>query len=120
VNSGTIKIELDDEDISLNSDGVTDILGDRISVRINEHDDYAAVVKVVTIGPDGNATPTATIDVNATPTATMDINATPTPTPPPTETPEPTPTETGTPGFEAVFAVAGLLAVAYLVLRQRE
>ena len=25
-----------------------------------------------------------------------------------------------TPGFEAVFAIAGLLAVAYLVLRQRE
>jgi len=24
------------------------------------------------------------------------------------------------PGFEAVFAIAGLLAVAYLVLRQRE
>ena len=31
-------------------------------------------------------------------------------------TPTPTPTE---PGFEAVFAIAGLLAVAYLVLRKK-
>ena len=28
--------------------------------------------------------------------------------------------ETKPPGFEAVFAVAGLLAVAYVVMRQRE
>jgi len=34
---------------------------------------------------------------------------------PATATPEPTPT----PGFGAVFAIAGLLAVAYLVLRER-
>ena len=41
--------------------------------------------------------------------------ATPTPTAKPTA--EPTPTEE--PGFEAVFAIAGLLAVAYLVLRRK-
>ena len=35
----------------------------------------------------------------------------------PAETPTKKP---GVPGFEAVFAIAGLLAVAYLVLRQRE
>ena len=28
--------------------------------------------------------------------------------------------ETDPPGFEAVFAIAGLLAVAYLVVRQKE
>ena len=39
-----------------------------------------------------------------------------TPTPGPTPTPTP---EEGVPGFEAVFAIAGLLAVAYL-LRRRE
>jgi len=39
------------------------------------------------------------------------------PTPSPTPTPTPTPEE---PGFEAVFAIAGILAIAYLVLRRRK
>ena len=38
----------------------------------------------------------------------------------PTPTPSPTPTPTPTPGFEAVFAIAGMLTVAYLVLRERK
>ena len=38
------------------------------------------------------------------------------PTPTPSPTPTPTPEE---PGFEAVFAIAGILAIAYLVLRRR-
>jgi len=42
--------------------------------------------------------------------------ATPTPTPMPTATPTPT----STPGFEAVFAIAGLLAIAYATLRRRK
>jgi PGF-CTERM protein len=41
-----------------------------------------------------------------------EITATPVPTP----TPEPTPKP---PGFEAIFAIAGLLAVAYLVHRRK-
>jgi len=36
-----------------------------------------------------------------------------------TPTPTPTPTEE-VPGFEAVFAIAGLLAIAYVVLRRRK
>ncbi|KAF5434711.1 hypothetical protein C5S35_13360, partial [Candidatus Methanophagaceae archaeon] len=36
---------------------------------------------------------------------------------PPLEEPTPTPTP---PGFEAVFAIAGLLAVAYLVQRRKK
>ena len=44
----------------------------------------------------------------------------PTPTTTPTSTPSPTPTpEEGVPGFEAVFAIAGLLAVAYLLKRRK-
>jgi len=43
---------------------------------------------------------------------------TPTPSPTPTPTPLPTPTP-APPGFEAGFAIAGLLTVAYLVLRRR-
>ena len=50
---------------------------------------------------------------------------TPTPTPPPTPipivTPTPIPSPTPTPpGFKAVFAIAGLLAVAYLLIRKRQ
>jgi molybdate/tungstate transport system substrate-binding protein len=41
--------------------------------------------------------------------------STPSPTPVPTATPTPTPKQ---PGFEAVAAVAGLVAIAYLVLRR--
>ena len=74
---------------------------------------------------DGN-TDTKTVEilteVPATPTPVVEVTATPevTPTiPPATPTPEPTPTPTPTPGFEAVFAIAGLLAVAYLVQRKR-
>jgi PGF-CTERM protein len=37
--------------------------------------------------------------------------------PPPTPTPTPTPKP---PGFETIFAIAALLAVAYLVLRRRK
>ena len=44
----------------------------------------------------------------------------PMPTPTPiTPTPTPTPSPTETPGFEAIFAIAGLLAVAYLVGRKK-
>ncbi len=53
------------------------------------------------------------VKVTPTPTAT--------PTPTPTATPSPTPTPTPEePGFEAVFAIAGLLATAYLVLRRKK
>jgi len=59
------------------------------------------------------------------PTATATATATATPTGVPTEAPTATATATATPtptppGFEAVFAIAGLLAIAYLVLRRRK
>ena len=38
----------------------------------------------------------------------------------PTEEATKTATEKPVPGFEAIFAIAGLLAIAYLVLRQRD
>ncbi len=44
---------------------------------------------------------------------------TPTPSPKPTSVPTPTPTPK-TPGFVAVFAVAGILAIGYLVLQKRK
>ncbi|HJH26016.1 MAG TPA: hypothetical protein C5S37_04400 [Methanophagales archaeon] len=62
------------------------------------------------------ATPTPTPTPTATPTAKP--TTPPVPTPEPTAEPEPTATPEP-PGFEAVFAIAGLLAVAYLVVRRK-
>ena len=52
-------------------------------------------------------------EIQSTPTATP---ITPAPTKP---TSMPTPTPTKTPAFEAIFAIAGLLAIAYLLRRKR-
>ena len=78
--------------------------------------------------PGWFATPTvtATAASTATPTVTPPEEAVTTPTKPAVEeTPaviaEETPTKKpGIPGFTAVFAIAGLLAVAYVLMRRRE
>ncbi len=64
--------------------------------------------------------------VEVTPTPTPPLPPTPEITPTPTtakvtSTPTPTPVTTPkSPGFEAIFAVAGLLAIAYAALRRRK
>jgi len=72
-------------------------------------------------------TPTATGGETPTPTTSPTAGATATPTWSPTASPGTTGTPTATPGptkeplipgFGAVFAIAGLLAVAYIVLRR--
>ena len=80
-------------------------------------------------GGGGRATPTSTPlptsspEITLTPiptqrvTPTVSLPVTPSPTPSPS--PSSTPTPKG-PGFEAVFAIAGLLAVAYLTLRSKK
>jgi PGF-CTERM protein len=71
--------------------------------------DYAEVVR----GTDP-LDPTDDIVSTPTPSPTPQVapNVSPSVSPPPTPTPTP-------PGFEAFFAIAGLLAVAYLVMRRR-
>jgi S-layer protein (TIGR01567 family) len=124
----TLEIELDEDEIGLSKDSVTSVFADRVSVRINDDGDYAAAVKEVIVGGGAVATPTEDLTVEPTvePTTNVTVDGTPDgtvgPTADPGETEVPTevPTEDEVPGFEAVFAIAGLLAVAYLVLRQRE
>jgi len=71
----------------------------------------------VNIGAAAPATPTPA-PTTPTPTAAPTPVPTPVPTAAPTPVPAtPTPEE---PGFEALFAIAGLLAIAFLVLRIRK
>ncbi|MBA1342262.1 MAG: hypothetical protein C5S52_01505 [ANME-2 cluster archaeon] len=135
--AGPTMITLRNEDaIDLGKDTTEHIMG---NMYFKTADDtalrfYPMVEYTIGEGAAGEAeeeveTPTdanETADVNVTPTAVV--------TPTPEEAASPVVTATAedttadaeetatpkTPGFEAVFAIAGLLAVAYLVLRQRE
>ena len=88
---GTYTLEADDGDG--NTDTITVVIG--------------AAAPTATPTPEPTAEPTAT--AIPTPAATAEPTAEP--------AAEPTPEE---PGFEAVFAIAGLLSIAYLVLRRRK
>ena len=86
-----------------------------------------------TYPPGWDGTPTPTVTATGTPTtaataAPPDDKATPAPTKKPAVTKATTPTAEGTaaetategaPGFTAVFAIAGMLAVAYAMMRRR-
>ena len=81
--------------------------------------------------PEANVTESSTPEANVTesPTPTLAPGETPKPTatpekkstPKPTATPEKksTPTPTPTPGFEAIFAIAVMSAIAYILLRKK-
>ncbi len=127
VDDTSLEIERDSgEEIGLKEDGIVSFLGDRFNFRINEEGDIGGVVLVIEVGGGAPATeaPTevGTEEATEEPTNVTEVEpGVPTEGPTGVATEEvPTPTPTKEPGFEAVFAVAGLLAVAYLVLRQRE
>lgn len=79
---------------------------------------------VATINISVTPTPTQLTPTPAAPSPTLTPTHSPTPTPRLTPTPTVTPTEfptseeKGVPGFEAIFAFAGLLAVTYLLRRR--
>jgi PGF-CTERM protein len=75
-----------------------------VNLTVGTATNNVAIPDLVISVPQGTATPTAT--VTAVPTAT------------PTLAPAATPTPTPSPGFETVFALAGLLGVAYLIARK--
>jgi S-layer protein (TIGR01567 family) len=126
-----IQLQETDSSISISKGKTKEIINDFLSIRVgdtktgepvrfyvyNEVQVGEGVTPVKTVKPTatatGNATATATGNATATATgatATATGNATTVVTTKPTKQP----------GFEAVFAIAGLLAVAYLVLRKRE
>jgi PGF-CTERM protein len=83
------------------------------------HTDEATVTLVTGVPtPPTEVTPTPE---EVTPTPPTEVTPPAEVTPTPEESPEVPPEETPKPpGFEAVFAIAGLLAVAYLVLRRKK
>ena len=85
------------------------------TVKADDGDGHTDDVTVEILTEVPVATPTATPAPTAKPTAAPVPTVAPTATPEPTAEPTPEP-----PGFEAVFAIAGLLAIAYLVLRRRK
>ncbi len=120
----TITIK-NDGAISLSRDATIDLMGnmkfrtaDSDTLRFYPKVDYEILAPGVTpTPPPGAGTPNATVVVT-----TPKINVTGNVTPPPTEkaTATATATKKTEPGFEAIIAIAGLLAVAFLVLKQRK
>jgi S-layer protein (TIGR01567 family) len=126
----TLKITFDksDDKITLKKDGIVCFL-DRFNFKMNGDGDVGGVCKIIEVGGDNATPPDDGIDDGNVTEPPVDGNATVEPTEPaetdttPEVTDDVPPVETATekePGFEAVFAIAGLLAVAYLVLRKRE
>lgn len=120
-----------DGSLSLSRDSTVNLAGNmKFKVADSEDNDVRFYPKVdyeignVTVP---TPTPTETATGNQTPVVTATGNQTPVvtvngATPPPTATGTvPGATEKKpTPGFEAIFAIAGLLAVVYIVTRQKE
>ncbi|MFZ3168003.1 MAG: PGF-CTERM sorting domain-containing protein [Candidatus Methanoperedens sp.] len=127
--TGTINMT-NKNSVSLSSNSETTLMGElkfkiadnSSTLRFYPKIDY--VIGNVTPEPTGTAVTTPKGTVKATPGATSTLTVVPT-TPKPTgpvvtETAKPVTTTPKEPGFELVFAIAGLLAVAFLVLRQRK
>jgi len=118
--------------VSLSKNTETTLMGEiKFKTADNDTMRYYPKVDYVITTEGGNVTPTVTgtaprgtPGINVTGTATATITARPTEAATPLGTAAtvkpPVTTTTTVPGFEAMFAVAGLLAVAYLVLRRRK
>ena len=126
--NGVIKLRNVDSSLSLSQNSVVDLMGNmKFSVADSTALRFYPMVEYQIVGegetPGAGTTPgvgVTTPGVNATTNVTVTI--------PPVETTAETVATTAVaaattktePGFEAIFAIAGLLAVAFLVLRQRK
>ncbi|MBE0523011.1 MAG: PGF-CTERM sorting domain-containing protein [Methanosarcinales archaeon] len=125
--ANTLQLKEQDGTTSITRGNTKEMIPDFLSIRVGDTKSTEPVrfyiYNEVQVGEPGiittvKPTPVVTVDINATEVATTGataiIDTTEKPTVVVTEKP------TKEPGFEAVFAIAGLLAVAYLVLRKRE
>jgi PGF-CTERM protein len=109
-------IKIEDDTFTATFD-TTDATTGEYVVKADDGDGHTDEVEVFITGKGALAAEAAVEKVVAEVEKVVEeILATPEPTPKPTPTPEPTPKP---PGFEAIFAIAGLLAVAYLVHRRK-
>jgi S-layer protein (TIGR01567 family) len=123
----TLTLNNSDTTITLSVDSTQDVMGgirlkvaDSTTLRYYPFVEYQIGEPIV----EPNATPrvTGTVTPPKTPNETVTtppVGITTTGVPPTAGTPAATTTKKE-PGFEAIFAIAGLLAVAFLVLRQRK
>ncbi len=91
-------------------------------ITFDENGDVFGVYCEFSIADDGSVELGEAIPLEGAVTPTPAPTATPTTTPIPTATTPSAPVATSTPkepGFEAIFAIAGILAIAYLVVRKR-
>jgi S-layer protein (TIGR01567 family) len=133
-NAKTLSLKNTDTDVSLTQDSTQDLMGnmkflvaDNATLRFYPKVDYEITGENVTAtatagapGATATGTPTNVTNVTGVPTGAATIGATTAGTTVETAavaTPTPTPRASG---FEAGVAIAGLLAVAFLVLRQRK
>ncbi len=128
----TLRLWNEDSSMSLSKDATTDIMGNmKFKVADSDTARFYPMVEYEIKGITPPGTPTATPGVgtpvgtplktplaNATVT-TPEVNAT-TAVAAVTTAAAAATTKKTEPGFEAIFAIAGLLAVAFLVLRQRK
>ena len=138
-----VKYVFEDERATPEAIEVNNWNGAVVKVSVEEEEEEVVVEEEPTPTPEANVTesPTPTPEANATesptptlapeetpkPTATPEKKSTPKPTaapekkstPKPTATPEKKSTPTPTPGFEAIFAIAMMSAIAYILHRRK-
>jgi len=101
-------IEAREHDLIISVSSLPNILPDTYNITVEIWSKKVMVYTSPPVGGGRRATPTLTATPTITPTATP--TATPTVIPTPTATPTPTPP---TPGFEAIYAMIGMLIVTY-------
>ena len=114
-----------DVDVTLNKDTTIDLMGSmKFKVADNDVLRFYPMVEYEIAGDgttsDGTTTTTATATATATATVTTTVAAGEAGTTAVAGTTTAAAATQKEPGFEAIFAIAGLLAVAFLVLRQRK
>ena len=104
--------------VDSDGDGYCDSYEIRMGTDPYDRWDYpGASPTPMTVTPSPSPSPSPTPTPSPSPTPTPTLPGTPTPTPTPTLTPSPSPTP---PGFEAIFAIACLLSLAYIAMRRRK
>jgi len=131
VSAGNFSIEecqigAGEHDLRITVSSLPNILPDAYDITMEMWSSKVMVYSTSAVGGGRRATPVPTPSPTPTPIATPIATPTATPTPTPTVTPTPTPTPVSfiefimgrpgamaVPGFEAVFAILGLLTMAY-------